>query len=55
MGRSTTVKTTARSLISIMQEADPDRIEEAENPVEYSFSNGREFRGREKSRGAYSE
>lgn len=37
-------------------EADPDFVQDSENPVEYSFSNDkRKFRGRYKSRGAYAE
>lgn len=35
--------------------ADPDFNEESLNPVEYEFSNGRKFKGRYKSRGAYAE
>lgn len=53
MGRSTVVRTTARSILSIVQAADPEWRTEAGNPIEYEFSSGRVFRGRERTRGAY--
>ena len=53
MARSIIVKTTSRSWVSVLDTLDPGWREEGNNPVEYEFSNGREFSGREKSRGAY--
>lgn len=52
------VKTISRPWRTLVIEADPEFVSEAENPVEYEFTkkNGtRTFRGRYKSRGAYAE
>lgn len=40
----------------LVVEADPDFVQESENPVEYEFAGTkRKFRGRYKQRGAYAD
>jgi hypothetical protein len=52
--RAIPVRTRTRVLRNMCIEADPEFIEESENPEEYQFSK-RTFRGRYKHRGAYAD
>lgn len=53
MGRSTVVRNVARTWLSIVQQVDPEWRKEGNRPVMYEFSNGRAFRGPERTSGAY--
>ena len=50
--RAIPVRTTTRTLRQMCLEADPEFIEDSENPIEYEFPR-RKFRGRYKFRGPY--